>query len=86
MDHQCHFRTCRECSCDQGECRVSRPLSHVAHRLARFERARTRGARALHVAATCLAFCIVLAGVLLAAESGIKRQDMIMQEEIAWQR
>lgn len=80
---RCDFRTHHECSCGPDECRASPP--HLIHRQARYEEATAKATRAFHVAATCLAFCVVLAGVLLAAEGGIKRQDMILQEEIAWQ-
>lgn len=81
----CLFRTNSECSCDPSECRVSRPLPHITHRQARYERAYTKANRAIHVAAVCLAFCVVLAGALLAAESGIARQDTVMQEaSVKW--
>ena len=82
----CSFRTHRECSCGPSECRVSLPLPHITHRQARYERTHAKATRALHVAAVCLAFCVVLAGVLLAAETGIARQDVAMQEEITWQK
>lgn len=82
----CHFRTYSECSCGPSECRVSRPLPHITHRQARYNLAYTKANRALHVAAVCFAFCVVLAGVLLAAESGIARQDTIMQEVSSWER
>lgn len=77
---RCDFRTHHECSCGPGECRASH--HHLIHRQARYEKATAKATRAFHVAATCLAFCVVLAGVLLAAEGGIARQDRNMQEEI----
>lgn len=82
----CDFRRHRECACGPDECRVSRPLPHLIHRQARYDRTKAKATRALHVASVCLAFCVVLAGVLLAAEGGIARQDIIMQEDVAWQK
>lgn len=80
----CSFRTHRECSCGPSECRVSRPFGN--HH-ASFNEAHAKATRALHVAAVCVAFCIVMAGVLLAAESGIARQDVAMQEaSVTWAR
>lgn len=78
----CHFRTHSECSCDPSECRVSRPLPHITHRQARYDRTYTKANRAIHVAAVCFAFCVVLAGVLLAAERHQKFIDIANQENI----
>lgn len=78
----CHFRTHSECSCGPSECRVSRPLPHITNRQARYDRTYTKANRALHVAAVCFAFCVVLAGVLLAAENHQKFIDIANQENI----
>ena len=78
----CSFRTNHECSCGPSECRVSRPLPHITHRQARYERSHAKATRALHVAAVCIAFCVVMAGVLLAAERHQKFIDIANQENI----
>lgn len=72
------------CSCAGGTCQSV--TSSLPHRQARYERVKAKATRALHVASVCLAFCVVLAGVLLAAEGGIARQDIIMQEDVAWRK
>lgn len=78
----CQFRTHSECSCGPSECRVSRSLPHITNRQARYEQTYAKATRALHVAAVCIAFCIVMAGVLLAAESHQKFIDIANQENI----
>lgn len=68
------------CSCPGGTCQSVR--CNIHRRLSRYDRAKAKATRALHVAAVCFAFCVVLAGVLLAAENHQKFIDIANQENI----